>query len=125
MRYLQNVDTRGSTPRTPSLEPLPAAEASERKLSIPKQLSLNREIISKYDEDKSNLNNSRRSQSLESHFECYENKNNIRNSLDTSKSNNPIQMQTKSQLVRKLPALEVKGVSMDVKSNEQTNKLKT
>ena len=122
MRYLQNVDTRGSTPRTPSLEPLPATEASERKLSIPKQLSLNREIIGKHDEDKSNLNNSRRSQSLESHFECYENKNNSKNSLDASKSNNPIQMQTqtKSQLVRKLPALEIKGVSMEVKSNAQT-----
>lgn len=117
MRYLQNVDTRGSTPRTPALERLAAAEASERKLSIPKQLSLNKEISGKHEEDKINVHYSRRSQSLESHFVVYENKNNCNNTMDGTKVTNPTQMQTKSQLVRKLPALELKGISMNIKGN--------
>lgn len=114
MRYLQNVDTRGSTPKNPSLEPLPAAtEERDRKLSTTKQLSLNKELGS--GEEANHTTSSRRSQSLESRFECYEH-NNINNAL-AGKSNNSLQIQTKSQMVRKLPALEIKGVSMNVKGN--------
>lgn len=59
---------------------------------------------------------SRRTQSLESHLECFENKN-VRTKVLTGKLNISLQMQTKTQLVRKLPALEVKGVSLNVKGN--------
>lgn len=116
MRYLQNVDSRGSTPKTPSLEPLPATEERERKLSTPKQLSLNREIGGYSVDEANHTTSSRRSQSLESRFDCYESNNNG-HTLGV-KSNNSLQMQTKSQLVRKLPALEIKGVSMNVKGNQ-------
>ncbi|KAI8128073.1 Armadillo repeat-containing protein 2 [Lucilia cuprina] len=119
LRYLQNVDSRGSTPKTPSLEPLPATEERKGKLSTPKQLSLNKEI-GDYGGDETYHTTSRRSQSLESRFDCYESNNNC-NALG-GKSNNSLQIQTKSQLVRKLPALEIKGVSMNAKDNVKQTK---
>ncbi|KAM7349358.1 armadillo repeat-containing protein 2 isoform 2-T2 [Cochliomyia hominivorax] len=117
LRYLQNVDSRGSTPKTPSLEPLPSAiEDSEKKITTKKESYPNKDFPTHRSGNEINPTIlSRQSQSLESRFECYEN-NNVNNVLG-NKSNNTLQ--TKSQLVRKLPALEIKGISMNIKENDK------
>lgn len=123
LRYLQNVDSRGSTPRTPNLDPIAINEEHDRKSTLTQQLSLNRELTdcsgggggNSIAESKREAF-TRRSQSLESRFECYENNNNNTNTaLGGKNSNNSLQLQTKTQLPRKLPALEIKEIPMNVK----------
>lgn len=96
-------------PKIPSLEPLPNTGERETQPSTPKHFSLNKEIGGYGGDDQIFNTSSRCSQSLDSHFECYESSN---SNASGGKSNNSLQIQTKSQLVRKLPALEIKGISI-------------
>lgn len=114
LRYLRNVDQ----PRTPNLEPIQTA-TEEDSVSVAasgvgrlttQQLGNNPGVVS------SDGKVSQRSQSLESRFECYENNN---NATFCGKTNgNSLQLSTKAAnklMSRKLPALEVKGNSINIK----------
>lgn len=115
MRYLQNVDSRGSTPRTPNLEPIAINEEHDRSFIHTQKLAINREVGGGCEIDTivqtKHEGFTRRSQSLESRFECYEN-NYTHNAL-VGKTRNSLQ--SKTQLPRKLPALEVKAATMHVR----------